>query len=198
VEAALQKQFTLIAELLLDPVPFVRIATIQLVGHVLTLFTDFVPVRVFQVLLAILTQSLAFDCSSEEVRVASLKCLTRVLDAPLSHIALKELLPALANVIFDKSERVRCEMVRLLDAIKRIKGIKFYNVVTLENLLLQMEHEKNAKIRKQISRLLLETYFPCKSTEKKKKVDLITRCVECIRSNPAAALSLYDLIATQV
>jgi hypothetical protein len=195
VEESLQKQFNLISDLLADAIPFVRVAAIQLVGHVLTLFSDFVPQRVKQGYQAMLAHSLAFDSRSDDVRVAAIKALHKMLEVPLMQLQLRDLLPSLANVIFDNSERVRYAMVRFLESIKRIKGLKFYRVVSLENLLLQLECENRSKISKLLSKLLLETYFPHAT---KKTSELVIRCIACARSNEKAALSLYEQIATQV
>lgn len=153
------------------------------------------PPRVSQVLLSVLIQSLASDKNSSDVRVAVLKALNKILSAPLTHALMKELLPELSNLIYDHSEKVRMEMVQLLETIKKIKGIKFYDIVKVEVLLSRLADDGNAKIRKSISKLLLETYFPFSG---KKSTDLISRCIEAIKANSEAAKAFYESISLQV
>lgn len=180
---------------MLDGIPFVRVEAINLTGHILTLFIDFVPPRASQVFLSVLIQSLASDKNSSDVRVAVLKALIKILSAPLTHGLMKELLPELSNLIYDHSEKVRTEMVQLLETIKKIKGIKFYDIVKVEVLLSRLADDGNAKIKKSISKLLLETYFPFSG---KKSTDLITRCIEAIKSNAEGAKVFYESLSHQV
>lgn len=180
---------------MLDGIPFVRVEAVNLTGQILSLFIDFVPPRVSQVLLSVLIQSLASDKNSSDVRVAVLKALNKILSAPLTHALMKELLPELSNLIYDHSEKVRMEMVQLLETIKKIKGIKFYDIVKVEVLLSRLADDGNVKIRKCISKLLLETYFPFSG---KKSTDLISRCIEAIKANSEAAKAFYESISLQV
>lgn len=53
------KQCTSLLNLLDDPVPFVRIEVIEMIGHILTHFIDFIPSRQSQIFLAMLIQRLS-------------------------------------------------------------------------------------------------------------------------------------------
>mmetsp|Transcript_9328 Transcript_9328/g.19073 ORF Transcript_9328/g.19073 Transcript_9328/m.19073 type:complete len:104 (-) Transcript_9328:977-1288(-) len=62
-------------------------------------------------------KELAFDTSSDAVRQAVAEGITLILKNPLTHDIMSKLLPVLAPMLRDKSDRVRISFSRLLDSI---------------------------------------------------------------------------------
>lgn len=120
---------------------------VSLPGHILSLFVDFLPQRQTQFFLNVLAQRMAHDKASTEVRAAVVRALTRICGAQhITHVIMKgvssrvikrlvvglfvvaydvDLLPELANLIHDDSEKVRLSMVELLDTVKQIKSMRY-------------------------------------------------------------------------
>lgn len=195
VEESLQKQLEMIQQLHSDPVPIVRAQAVHMTGHVLSTFFDFIPIRVCQILASTLISTLSKDKSSVDVRCAVMQAISKILENPLSHPLLKQLLPELSHSIHDTSERVRACFLKVLLSAKSIKGLKFHNIVDIDHLLAQLEVEKNSKINKQMTELLLDTYFPYGEKTSKQ---LIRRCCHLVRTNPTAAQKFYMMVAKLV
>lgn len=62
-------------------------------------------------------------------------------------------------LIHDTTERVRAAMVKLLDFVKHIRSIHFYDIVSVEDLLTRLSIESET-VAKLIVTLLLNSYFP--------------------------------------
>ena len=108
----------------------------------------------------------ASDAAASAVRAGALESITSLLESPQSRAILRPLLPSLGNLIHDKAERVRVAAVRMLLAIKRIPGIRFYHVVPVDQLTARLSEEGRIHrslcnaVSKELTSLLLNSYFP--------------------------------------
>eukprot|EP00624_Nannochloropsis_granulata_P001542 evm.model.NODE_17594_length_8172_cov_15.400881.2 len=166
IEAAslLQKQLDMLQALLLDPEPHVRVAAVVGVCRVLSVFWEAIPLHVTKQYITRLVGSLAFDSSSALVRLAVVEGLTELLEQPLAHPVLKQALPLTAPLLQDKTPRVRSAFVGLLQKVKAVRDIKFYQVVPVEHLLARFAMDAPKASSKALSArmadLLLNSYFP--------------------------------------
>ena len=135
LDKTMQKQFSLLSSLLKDGDQRVRAAAASGVCHVLRDCWALIPSVVTKQILRYLVGELALDSSCASVRLAVICGLRELLENPLTHGVLKGLLSVLSNVIHDSSERVRVAFIKLLCQIKTIRGIRFYEIVSVEHLL---------------------------------------------------------------
>jgi hypothetical protein len=136
------------------------------------------------------------DSSSPSVRLAVISGLGQVLDQPLAHGVLKGLLPLLCNALHDKSQAVRLEFVRVLNKVKDIKGIHFYQIVSVEHLQRRLAADANRpSIRNAITELLLNSYYPQQHVNggdaATKNKNQVTRCLRFVRENLPASIAFY-------
>jgi hypothetical protein len=82
--------------------------------HALHRYWELIPKKTLTALLGKLVGNLAADATSVAVRVAVFKGLTFLLDNHLCRPLLKELLPKMAEMVHDPSERVRKAFYKLL------------------------------------------------------------------------------------
>ena len=100
-----------------------------------------------------------YDQSSAAVRAAVFEGLTFVLDNRLCHGAMKRILPSMANCIHDRSERVRGRFLDMLLQVKRIRDIRFFDVVPVEDLLERLACDTGKHtLAKKLTSLLLNSY----------------------------------------
>lgn len=119
-ERILQKQFDLLSTLLTDSDQRVRALTALGVCHILTEYWDVLPTATTHNLLKYLVDTLAVDASCATVRLAVFQGLEVLLQQPLAHEVVKNLLPLLRNTIHDKSEKVRVAFIRILCQVREI------------------------------------------------------------------------------
>jgi condensin-2 complex subunit G2 len=110
----LQKQFDQLTSLLKDTDHRVRSPAIVGVSHIIKEYWDILPAATITNLLKFLFESLAFDSSHPNVRLSVLTGINELLDQPLSHLTLRNLLPIIKNLLNDKSEKVRDGFVKML------------------------------------------------------------------------------------
>ncbi|PRP88264.1 putative condensin-2 complex subunit G2 [Planoprotostelium fungivorum] len=187
IDEGMQKQFTLLQELLYDDSVAVRAAMIHGVSRVLMVWWELIPEASVRVLLTHLLGKLAHDKSSPVVRAAVLEGVTYMLENHMSHQILRALLPNIADLINDSCETVRLAFVELLHTIKNIKSIKFYEVIEPEQLIARLQKEKSV-VAKKISSLLINSFCPYNQPTSV----LIKRCLALIRSSPTSAMSFYN------
>jgi condensin-2 complex subunit G2 len=111
------------------------------------LYWELLPSHTIQALLEQLTQDVAFDRSSPAVRESVIRALIVVVDNHLAHATMKHYLPKLAPLIHDTSEKVRLQFATLLNTVRKVKAIKFYQIVPVEALVKALATEKADKIR---------------------------------------------------
>jgi condensin-2 complex subunit G2 len=93
LDRALQKQFDVFEELLGDSHPAVRIAAIQGVAKVLSVYWELLPAETIRCFISKLVVDLVNDVSSSAVRAAVFEGVQFILDNHNSHAILKPLLP---------------------------------------------------------------------------------------------------------
>ena len=106
-----------------------------------------------------------FARSSAAVRAAVFDGLSHVLDNHLAHPILSQLLPELRPLTNDVSERVRRSFMDLLYRIKSVRGIRYFDIVPLEELLLALSANPFNKVGRKISAILLNSFFPYNKTQ---------------------------------
>eukprot|EP00123_Amoebidium_parasiticum_P016085 comp23283_c1_seq1/m.38138 comp23283_c1_seq1/g.38138 ORF comp23283_c1_seq1/g.38138 comp23283_c1_seq1/m.38138 type:complete len:1190 (-) comp23283_c1_seq1:438-4007(-) len=181
----LQKQFDTLATLLKDTDAAVRAHAVGGVCHVLKEFWELIPIETTSELLEVLVNDLAYDASSPAVRLAVCEGMNNLLSNPLAIPSLKVALPRLGPLIHDTSETVRLALVKVLLAVRDIRGIRFWDVVALDSLILRLDRDGD-KMADLLTRLLLNTYFPQDKPDKH-----IVRCVLLLELGRGAARRFY-------
>ena len=185
------------------------------VCHVLQEFWSALPTATTKQALSYIVGTLGQDASCANVRVAVMTGLHSLLEQPLAHSVLKQLLPALVKAVHDTSERVRVAFLTILCKVKDIRNMVFYNIVPVDQLLLRFEddavHRRAAGCLK-MTELLLNSFFPPSITvnnntdiEEEEDEMIIRldkercrRCLEFVKSSPVAAVAFYTHLHTQI
>lgn len=101
------------------------------------------------------------------------------------------MLPKFGNLIHDKNEKVRSACVRMLIRIKKVNGIKYYDVVPVTHLTARLaaEGQRNTSnsVASLITNLMLNSYLP----QKGDSAQQLQRTVKFLLSDPAAARVFY-------
>eukprot|EP00178_Gracilaria_changii_P007613 TRINITY_DN2396_c0_g1_i1.p1 TRINITY_DN2396_c0_g1~~TRINITY_DN2396_c0_g1_i1.p1 ORF type:complete len:1256 (-),score=197.32 TRINITY_DN2396_c0_g1_i1:5149-8916(-) len=195
-------QCSKLLELLEDPSPIVRRATVEGTCKVLGLYWDLVPLASAKRMIDIIVSKLAFDASAAKVRLAVFEGLDFILN---NHLALETLSIAvrkLKNLIHDRVERVRLSFLDLLISIKekRLKGLRYFDVVPVEDLLLRLPRE-SAPAATKIMTLIVTSYFPLEKKEKTPKEVAQSRtraCLSMLSTNGEAASYFYKHVNLHV
>lgn len=188
VDACLQRQFDALGTLLSDPVPAVRVVAVHGVCKILGVFWELIPAATSHALLARLVGELAHDVRSSAVRAGVFEGLDYVLDCGLSHPMLKPLLPALAPLLHDRSERVRAAFVTLLQRISKVRTIRFFDVVHIDHVMARLAMDSDTPaVASPMTELLLPSYFP----QGVSGSEQLKRAVKCLTRHPAAALVFF-------
>jgi hypothetical protein len=180
----LQAQVDVLNTLLSDESDVVRRVAAIGCGHVLARFWALLPGAVGRGLLHRLLGELLSDASSPAVRAGALEAMIPVLGNHLTHPVLSPALQAVAaTALRDKSERVRLALTALLHRVKRIRGIRYYDLVPLAQLLPPLSLDPSARVRASLVGLLVNSYLPSgRSTSV-----IISRIVSLIRRDAGAA-----------
>lgn len=137
----------------------------------------------------------ASDSGSAAVRAASLEAFITLLGASQTHGVVRNLLPALGNLIHDKSEKVRLATVKMLLCVKEIPGIRFYHVVPADQLSARFVAEASLHrsprnvVARELTALMLNSYFP-QGPNATTNIQL-KRTVTYLVTDPAAASVFY-------
>ena len=84
-----------------------------------------------------------------------------VVEYPATHAMLIPLLPVLADLLHDTSESVRFAFVDLLVNLKEIKGVHFYDIVPVDQLLTRLVVDKShASLSGRLTELLSNSFYP--------------------------------------
>ena len=135
-------------------------------------------------------KELAWDSAAPRVRMNTIHGVSALLAAPQSHVYLKALLPKLGDCLHDTNEAVRSAVLDLLNTVKGLRSIKFWNICTVENLLARLETDK-AYLCRRISKLLFNSYFPSGQGEEVK----LERAIHMINMNRRASRRFYQYAA---
>ncbi|CAH0487835.1 unnamed protein product [Peronospora farinosa] len=195
MDLTLQKQFDTFEELLGDSHPALRVAAIEGVSKVLSVYWELLPAETIRCFISKLVVDLVNDASSSTVRAAVFQGVQFILDNHNSHSILKPLLPMLAPLINDRNEKVRAEFGALLVRIKSIRNLHFYDVVPVNDLLCRMVMDRGSPLAcKQLVSLFLNSYFP----QSVGGSSQVARCLALVRKNPEAAMVFYANVAEHV
>ncbi|KAG6551037.1 hypothetical protein Mapa_007270 [Marchantia paleacea] len=191
-EVVLEKQFGLLDKLLMDPSPDVRSVAVEVVCRILRLFWEVIPSGTTVKLLTKVVDEMAYDSSSNAVRLAVLKGVTYLLENAQSHAILKALLPRLGFLLNDNCMDVRVAAADLLLVIKGIRVIQFYKVVPVDSLLFSLSTD-SSPVAQRLCKVLVPSYFPTKVTAK----EACSRCVVLLKRSPQAATQFCKWLFSQ-
>ncbi|KAL5261419.1 hypothetical protein ACHWQZ_G007199 [Mnemiopsis leidyi] len=181
----LEEQCSKIKELMMDAHEAVRVCATQGCAQILEDFWRILPAHHLTTLLTTLCCDMTHDMSSSEVVVAALQGVQLLLNNPLSHVALKKLLPVLSNHIYHPAVSVRNVMVSLLLTLHQTSIFKFWDLVPAEDLLSIVENTKPGPVRQKIVSLLVHLYFPVDeslSVQIQITLDMLRKCPDVHRS----------------
>lgn len=187
MDSEIQKQFEELYSLLEDPYPMVRSAGILGVCKITSKYWEMMPPTILIDLLKKVTEELAFDLSSADVRCSVFKCLPIILDNKLSHPLLEQLLPALKYCLHDNSEKVRVAFVDMLLKVKAVRAAKFWKICPMEHILARLESDSRPVCRRLVG-LIFNSFLPVNQPE----AVWCERCVALLQMSHAAARRFYQ------
>uniref|UniRef100_A0A2K6F9D3 Condensin-2 complex subunit G2 n=1 Tax=Propithecus coquereli TaxID=379532 RepID=A0A2K6F9D3_PROCO len=187
MDGEIQRQFEELYSLLEDPYPMVRSTGILGVCKITSKYWEMLPPTILIDLLKKVTEELALDTSSADVRCSVFKCLPMVLDNRLSHPLLEQLLPTLRYSLHDNSEKVRVAFVDMLLKIKAVRAAKFWKICPMEHILVRLETDSRPVSRRLVS-LIFNSFLPVNQPEEV----WCERCVTLVQMNHAAARKFYQ------
>lgn len=195
-------QCSKLLELLEDPSPIVRKASVEGTCRVLGLFWDLVPLASAKRMIDIITSKLAFDASAAQVRLAVFEGLEFMVQNHLAGELLSRAIPRLSNLIHDKVERVRLAFLDLLISIKkkRMQSMRYFDIVRVEDLLLRLPRESAAAATK-IMNLIVTSYFPLEKKDKTSDEIALSRrraCLSMVGTSKEAAKYFYKHVNLHV
>jgi hypothetical protein len=161
-DECMQKHFNVFTLLLKDADHRVRSSAVTGICKVLKDFWEPIPPSIASTILAYMINTLSKDSSCANVRVAVIAGMRMLLEyCPLSHTSLRNLLPFLSNSVHDTSEKVRLECVLLLNKVKDVRDMHFYDIVPPEQLLQRLVLDCNKPaICSALTALLLANFYP--------------------------------------
>lgn len=167
IERTIAVQCNLMLDLLTDPAPIVRRATISGVCRILHNFWELVPNQCAKRMLDIITTKLVFDSSSSINRISALDGLRSVVFNMSSHQILAVILPGLGPLLHDGIERVRLAFFDLLLSVKAkcARSLRYTEIVSLSKLMTRLPLETPAVAAK-IMDLVAFVYFPLEKSRK--------------------------------
>lgn len=206
----LQRQFDLIKTLLEDGDHRVRAVAASGCCRVLRDFWEAVPPGITHQMLSYIAGKLGSDTASAIVRLSVVHGLNELLDNPRSHATMKSLLPAIANMLHDNSDKVRAGFVKILNKVraflsmfsfsdrsshivlqvKTIRGFHFYEIIPVETLLTRLSlDEHKPLVCEAITELMLNSYYPTGEAAGPVQAE---RCLAFLSQNETAALIFYS------
>lgn len=195
IAEAIDNQCSKMVELLVDPAPVVRKATVEGTCRVLCVLWELVPIAFASKMLDIITTKLAFDASAQ-VRIAVFDGLKSLVNNHLTHQTLSISLPRLGPLINDSMEKVRLAFLDLLVAVKskRIRAVRYFDVVSLDDLLTRLPIDSPA-VSTKIMSLVVSSYFPLErvgKTAEQISKSQVRACLSMLRSNRDASEYFYQ------
>jgi len=191
-DQVLQKQFDLLSSLLKDADHRVRAAAANGVCHILREYWEALPIQTTRQILSYVVGTLGNDTSCAHVRLAVVTGLGELLEQPLSHGVLGNLLPLLSNAIHDTSEKVRVAFIQVLCKVKGLKGMHFYDIVPVDHLLERLAEDADRPlVCSAMANLLLSSFYPQGDKSKPMGPEQMQRCLKFVRENVRAAVAFY-------
>lgn len=140
-EQELARQLRVLRETLEDPAESVRRTGVGAVSSILKNYWDMMPSSEIAELLTLLRDQCSHDRRSPTVRAAVAEGFSWIVQNPMSHPTMVAVLPALADLLNDRSPLVRAAFVNLLQTIAVCKGISVNSIVSNDALLLRLAAE---------------------------------------------------------
>ncbi|KAJ1607087.1 protein phosphatase regulator like HEAT repeat-containing protein [Cryptosporidium canis] len=137
----LDNQFSLLHNLLIDNNSEVRVAAIQSVCRILTLFWEIIPIERINDVLMTLSSKCIEDRSSSDVRVAVVNGISVIVSNPLSQSIIRRYLSKVFNYIHDFDIEVRYSVALLILKISRIKGFDYSQIISKKQILSRISKE---------------------------------------------------------
>lgn len=131
----LQRQFDLLKSLLEDGDHRVRAVAASGCCRVLSDFWEAVPPAITHQLLSFIAGKLGCDASSSIVRLSVVHGLHDLLGNPRSHAALKSILPAIAHMLHDYSDKVRAGFIKILTKVRSCANLVLVSSTLIHRLL---------------------------------------------------------------
>ena len=181
------KQHQAMHDLLTDPSAVVRAGAVTGICSILAEFWLLMPSPIINSLVKVVVKQLAYDSSSARVRQAAVQGVKTLLSTPNSHVYLRKVLPRLADRLHDSSEAVRAAMLDLLLAVKGVRSINYWDVVSLDSLLARLEVDKPF-LRRRIVKLLHNSFCPSNADDEK----FLQRCIHLVSSSRPASRKFYQ------
>merc|ERR1719234_2989288 len=186
-DASMAKQNQAMHDLLTDSSATVRAGAVTGICSILADLWLLIPSPVINSLVKLVVKQLACDSTSARVRQAAVQGAKRLLSTPNSHVYLTKVLPRLADRLHDSSEAVRAAMLDLLLAVKGVRSINYWDVVSLDSLLARLEVDKPF-IRRRIVKLLRNSFCPANVDDEK----LLQRCIHLVSTSRPASRRFYQ------
>ena len=183
----MSKQHQAMHDLLTDPSAVVRAGAVTGICSILAEFWLLMPSPIINSLVKVVVKQLAYDSSSARVRQAAVQGVKTLLSTPNSHVYLRKVLPRLADRLHDSSEAVRAAMLDLLLAVKGVRSINYWDVVSLDSLLARLEVDKPF-LRRRIVKLLHNSFCPSNADDEK----FLQRCIHLVSSSRPASRKFYQ------
>lgn len=130
----------------------------------------------------------AHDGGAANVRASVLDGLEYLLGCPMALAPLQALLPTLAPLLHDKSEKVRLSFIKLMQRVNTMRDMHWYDLVSQEQMLARLAldgHRPNLASR--ITQLLLRSYFP----QDARGLEQYKRAVKLLQTAPAAGMTFF-------
>ena len=166
-EEKLTIQFRVLKDSMEDPNEAVRKCAVVGTGRILRDFWEVLTIEQIAMVLDCMAQKAGRDKKSVKTRMASIDALSLIVDNPLSHGVLMELLPSTCQLLNDESPAVRLKYVEFLCKVSKFRTIAIPQIVTQPILFARIAidhalslHHPSAPVYKQIAALLTSIVSP--------------------------------------
>ena len=138
-------------------------------------------------------KELSCDSSSFQVRAAVIHGMNHVIKhCPRSHVYMRQVLAKVNQRFFDVKDSVRSAFMDLLATVKGLKLINFWDIVSVDEILSQLEVETSSTVCYKIVGILLRSFFPPdEEHEGDEDNTKVKRCIYLIKQNRAASRKFY-------
>ncbi|KAH8583613.1 phosphatase regulator like HEAT repeats containing that folds into a alpha-alpha superhelix [Cryptosporidium sp. chipmunk genotype I] len=137
----LDNQFSILQNLLIDNHSEVRVAAIQSVCRILTLYWEITPIERIHEILSILSLKCIEDKHSSNSRVAVINGINVIINNPLSQKIINDYLPKIFTYLHDLDIEVRYSVALLILKISRIQGFDYSKIISKKQVLSRISKE---------------------------------------------------------
>ncbi|KAK9171009.1 Condensin-2 complex subunit G2 [Cryptosporidium meleagridis] len=137
----LDNQFLILQNLLVDNHSEVRVAAIQSVCRILTLYWEITPIERIHEILSTLSLRCIEDKHSISARVAVINGINAIINNPLSQKIINGYLPKIFTYLHDLDIEVRYSVALLILKISRIQGFDYSKIISKKQILSRISKE---------------------------------------------------------